>query len=394
MQIYGVIHMTQLPRVSKRSGVDAFLVMDMLRSANQLEGAGNDIVHMAAGQPGTGAPKSVIEAAKAALDSEKLGYTESLGMPVLRERIAAYYQEKYGVSLNSERVVVTTGSSGSFVLTFLAAFEAGDKVALPTPGYPAYRNILNALGVATPAIQTIAANRWVPGLSDIDDLMASGPLHGLLMASPNNPTGTMIRPDALKALVEKCHQLGLWLISDEIYHGLNYEMGAASALQFTDEAIIINSFSKYFCMTGWRIGWMIVPERLVRPLEKLSQSLFISAPTLSQIAGVAAFDATEELEQRKQIYAANRAILLQKLPLIGLDDFLPVDGAFYLYADVRKFTNDSFAFAQKMLSEIGVSVTPGADFDHDRGAQFIRLSFAGSTDSVEQAIERLGNWLK
>jgi len=386
--------MTHEPRVSKRSGVDAFLVMDMLRRANELETIGKDIVHMAAGQPGTGAPASVIKAAKSALDTEKLGYTESLGLPLLRERIAAYYKEKYGVSLKPERVVVTTGSSGSFVLAFLAAFEAGDKVALPTPGYPAYRNILNALGVATPAIETNAANRWVPGPEDIDRLVDEGSLHGLLVASPNNPTGTMIKPDALKALVQKCHQAGLWLISDEIYHGLNYEMEAATALQFTDDAIIINSFSKYFCMTGWRIGWMVVPERLVRPLEKLAQSLFISAPTLSQIAAIAAFDATEELEQRKGVYATNRAILLKELPLIGLDDFLPVDGAFYLYADVRKFTNDSFSFAQKMLDEIGVSVTPGADFDHGRGAQFIRLSFAGSTENVKQAIERLGGWLK
>jgi len=263
--------MTHQPRISKRSGVDAFLVMDMLRRANDLEGAGKDIVHMAAGQPGTGAPASVIAAAKSALDSERLGYTQSLGLPVLRERIAAYYQEKYDVCINPERVVVTTGSSGSFILAFLAAFEAGDKVALPTPGYPAYRNILHALGVTTPAIATTAANRWVPALSDLDKLVAAGPLHGLLMASPNNPTGTMIRPDALQALVEKCNQLGLWLISDEIYHGLNYEMPAACALQFSDEAIIINSFSKYFCMTGWRIGWMVVPERLVRPVEKLAR---------------------------------------------------------------------------------------------------------------------------
>ncbi len=386
--------MTQQPRVSKRSGVDAFLVMDMMRCANELESAGEEIVHMAAGQPGTGAPQSVVEAAKSALDSEKLGYTESLGLPVLRQRIATYYQEKYGVSISPERVVVSTGSSGSFILAFLAAFEAGDKVALPTPGYPAYRNILNALGVATPVIETIAANRWVPDVNDIDRLHEECSIQGLLLASPNNPTGTMIRPDALKAVVEKCRQLGLWFISDEIYHGLNYEMEAATALQFSDDAIIINSFSKYFCMTGWRIGWMVVPERLVRPLEKLAQSLFISAPTLSQIAAAAAFDATEELEQRKAVYATNRDILRQQLPLIGLDEFLPVDGAFYLYADVRKFTNDSYGFAQKMLKEIGVSVTPGADFDHARGAQYIRLSFAGSTSSVEQAIKRLGSWLQ
>ncbi len=386
--------MTHQPRISKRSDVDAFLVMDMLRRANELESAGEEIVHMAAGQPGTGAPQSVIDAAKSALDSEKLGYTESLGLPVLRQRIATYYQEKYGVSVSPERVVVSTGSSGSFILAFLAAFEVGDKVALPTPGYPAYRNILNALGVATPVIETNAANRWVPDVNDIDRLHDEYAIQGLLLASPNNPTGTMIKPDALKAVVEKCRQLGLWFISDEIYHGLNYEMEAATALQFSDDAIIINSFSKYFCMTGWRIGWMVVPERLVRPLEKLAQSLFISAPTLSQIAAVAAFDATEELEQRKAVYATNRDILRQQLPLIGLDEFLPVDGAFYLYADVRKFTNDSYSFAQKMLKEIGVSVTPGADFDHDRGAQYIRLSFAGSTTSVEQAIKRLGGWLK
>lgn len=385
--------MTRQPRISKRSGVDAFLVMDMLRSANKLEAGGKDIVHMAAGQPGTGAPRRVIEAAKAALETQKLGYTESLGIPALREKIAAYYREKYGVSLSPDRVVVTTGSSGSFILAFLAAFEVGEKVALPTPGYPAYRNILNALGVATPAIETRAANRWVPSLDDIDTLYNEGPLHGLLLASPNNPTGTMIKPGALKGVVEKCQQLGLWMISDEIYHGLNYQMEAATALQYGDEVIVINSFSKYFCMTGWRIGWMVVPERLVRTLEKLAQNLFISAPTLSQIAALAAFDSIDELEERKAVYAANREILLAELPGIGLDEFYPVDGAFYLYADVRKFTNDSFSFAQKMLEEIGVAITPGADFDPLHGNQFIRLSFAGSTQSVEQAIERLGRWL-
>ncbi len=385
--------MTCQPSVSTRSGVDAFLVMDMLRIANELEAAGDDIVHMEAGQPGTGAPSTVIEAAKAALDSQKLGYTESLGMPFLREKIAAYYKLKYDVTIAPERVVVTTGSSGSFVLAFLVAFEVGNKVALPTPGYPAYRNILNALGVQTPPIETTAASRWVPQPGDLDKLAEQGPLHGLLQASPNNPSGTMIKPEALKALVEKCQDLGLWFISDEIYHGLNYEMPATTALQFTDEAIVINSFSKYFCMTGWRIGWMVVPERLVRPLERLAQSLFISAPTLSQIAGAAAFEATDELEQRKAVYATNREILLTQLPKIGLDEFLPVDGAFYLYADVRKFTNDSYDFAQRMLKEIGVSVTPGADFDHARGSHYVRLSFAGTSSSVEQAVQRLGGWL-
>ncbi len=378
----------------RSSGVAPFLVMDMLRQATRLRAAGNDIVHMEAGQPSGSAPRKVIEAAKKALHDETIGYTESLGLPALRERIARYYADTHGVAVDPGRVVITTGSSGSFVLAFLAAFDAGDRVGLTSPGYPAYRNIFNALDVEVADIETSAATRWAPTVESIVDLADHGGLNGLLVASPANPTGTMLKPETLAALAGVCRERGIWFISDEIYHGLHYTMQPATALSTNPDAIVINSFSKYYCMTGWRIGWMVVPECLARVCEVLSQSLYISAPTLSQIAAVAAFDATDELEQRKAQYAANREFLLDALPGIGIDDFSPVDGAFYIYADVGRFTNDSFAFAQKALAETGVALTPGADFDPERGHRYIRISFAGAHEQMRQGIDRLGRWLK
>ena len=383
------------PQPSRRAATVApFLVMDMLREAKTLAAAGKDIVHMEAGQPSGPPPRLVVEAAQHALKTDNIGYTESKGLPQLRQRIAQHYREAYGVAVDPAQVVITTGSSGSFVLAFLAAFDAGNRVALTSPGYPAYRNIFNALEIEVAEIETSAANRWAPTADAVVDLVRHGGLDGLLVASPANPTGTMLMPDVLASVAGTCADNGVWFISDEIYHGLDYAVPKATALTSNTDAIVINSFSKYYCMTGWRIGWMIVPPQLVRTAEVLSQSLYISAPTVSQYAAIAAFDATEELEERKAIYASNREMLLDALPSLGIEDFSPVDGAFYIYADVARFTNDSFAFAQKMLAEIGVATTPGADFDTERGHRFLRLSFAGSRFEMDEAVRRLKTWLK
>ena len=307
-------------KASRRGDVDSFLAMDMLKAANRAEAAGLDIVHMEVGQPGSRPPASVIEAAGKALETERIGYTEALGIPDLRDRIARHYRETYGLDIGAERVVVTTGSSAGFILAFLAAFDTGDRVALTNPGYPAYRNILASLGLEAELIDVGPANRWSPDRRDIEQLCSPKPLNGVLLASPANPTGTMLQADRLKDLIDVCGAQGCWFISDEIYHGLTYEGAAATALQFTDDAIIINSFSKYYCMTGWRIGWMIVPPALLQSVERLAQNLFISAPALSQHAAIAALDAIPDLEVIKNGYAANRDLLLNELPSLGLDE--------------------------------------------------------------------------
>lgn len=390
-----VLNMPKLSASNRGARVAPFLAMDMMREANQLEAAGSDIVHMEVGQPSSAPPRQVIEAAKAALDVDRIGYTNALGIPALRERISKHYADTYGLSVPSERIVITTGSSAGFILAFLAAFEPGDQIALPMPGYPAYKNILAALDLGLVPLETSARTRWAPDVADVQRLAAdqNNAISGLLVASPANPTGTMLSPAALKDLAQTCETAGVRFISDEIYHGLVYGMEQACALSYSDEAVVINSFSKYFCMTGWRIGWMIVPDQLLRPVECLAQSLYISAPTLSQHAALAAFDAVEELDGHKQMYARNREMLLNELPGVGFSEFTPVDGAFYVYADVGRFTNDSFEFSGKMLREIGVATTPGADFDSELGHRFIRMSFAGSEDHMREAVKRLRTWL-
>ncbi len=376
----------------RASRVQPFIVMDFFREANALAAAGHDVVHMSAGQPAGGPPRKVVEAARQALDGAYMGYTDSLGLMALRERIAAHYDAAYGVSVSPANIAITTGSSASFVIGFTACFDQGDQVGLTMPGYPAYRNIFEALGIRVKDIPVDARSRWAPTHDQIEAACDEG-LNGLLLASPANPTGTMLTPDALADVAATCAKRDVWFISDEIYHGLNYEMAQACALTTNPNAIVINSFSKYYCMTGWRIGWMIVPEVLRRTVECLSQSLYISAPTLSQYAAIAAFDATEELEERKAAYKANRDFLLKELPGVGMSNLAPADGAFYLYADVGNLTNDSYEFARQMLREAHVAATPGADFDTERGNRFIRLSFAGSMEHMEQAVERLGKWL-
>ena len=383
----------ELPRpLAVRSHIDPFIVMDVLRSANEQEAGGADVVHMEVGQPGTPAPASVIAAAHAALKGSRLGYTEALGIPELRERIAGYYKTRYGLNVSPERVVVTSGSSAGFVLAFLTILDAGARVAVPAPGYPCYRNILGALGTKAVTLETSAKTRWAPVPSVLTELNRRQGLDALLLASPANPTGTMLVGDALPELIKVCERLGLWFISDEIYHGLDYDEPAKTALAYSQSAIVINSFSKYFSMTGWRIGWMVVPEALVRPVERLTQNLYICAPALSQKAAIAAFDAHEELESNKAVYRKNRDLLLEELPKAGFTEILPADGAFYLYADVRHMTNDSASFVRRMLEETGVATTPGVDFDTGRGSQYLRFCYAGTTARMQEAARRLRNW--
>ena len=380
--------------VSRRSDVAPFLAMDVLSDANRLAREGRDIIHMELGEPGAPVPAAVRAAAEAALARGRVGYTEALGIPELRARIARLYRDRYGVDVPADRVAVTGGSSGAFNLAFLAMFDVGDRVGLPTPGYPAYRNILTALGLEVVEIPATAEDRWQASAAAIEKVHAEKPLAGVIVASPNNPSGTMMTRDGLKALVDGCRAMNISLVMDEIYHGLVYDGAEVTALEFSDDIIVVNSFSKYFCMTGWRVGWMVLPENLVRPVERIAQNLFISPSELSQRAALGAFEATEELEAVKAGYAQSRRLLLDKLPKIGLDRFLPVDGAFYVYADVSRYTNDSLDYCRRMLNEAGVAATPGLDFDTGRGASFVRFSFAGRTDAIADACERLGSWMK
>jgi aspartate/methionine/tyrosine aminotransferase len=378
---------------SQRSDVPAFIVMDVMAAAARIEARGGRVIHMEVGQPAASAPQTAIRAAKSALDSGDIGYTEALGIPALRARIARYYADVHGVAIEAERIVVTTGSSAGFILAFLSMFEPGDRVALANPGYPPYRHILTALGCEPVLIETSASTRWAMPVDALIAAHRDKPLKGVLVASPANPTGTMMRPEALAALITAAEGEGIRFISDEIYHGLDYAFPAETAAKFSDNAVIINSFSKYFCMTGWRIGWMVVPEPLVRPVERLQQNLAISVPTLSQIAAAAAFDGRDEMDNVKHGYEENRRILVEGLPRAGLAEFLPVDGAFYLYADVSHFTDDSFDFAKRMLEQAGVAATPGIDFDPARGRHFIRFSYARSAADMREAVERIGAWL-
>lgn len=379
---------------SRRSAVEPFLAMDVMRAAIDREHQGARVIHMEVGQPGAPAPKPVLEAARAALADGRFGYTEALGLRKLRARIATHYGETYGIAVSPDRIAVTTGSSAAFNLAFLAAFDAGERIALAAPGYPAYRNILAALGLAVVDIETTAAARHVITPEMLAEAHARAPLAGVLVASPANPSGTMMRPEALAALIDAAEALGIRFISDEIYHGLVYEGVAETALKVSERAIVINSFSKYYCMTGWRIGWMVLPEELVRPVERLAQNLYISPPDISQRAAIAAFDGRAELEAVKAAYAANRRLLLERLPAIGFDDYLPVDGAFYVYASVRRFSNDSVEFTRGMLAEAGVAATPGPDFDRARGHSWVRFSFAGTEADMAEAADRLERWLK
>lgn len=375
-------------RGSQRGNVDPFIVMDVMERARAAEAAGRRIIHMEVGQPGTPAPQGALAALRGALD-QPLGYTVALGLPSLRAGIADLYRRWYGVDLDPARVIVTTGSSGAFLLAFTALFDAGDRVALGEPGYPSYRQILRALSLEPVGVPSRPENRLQPVVEDLDPLDVAG----LIVASPGNPTGTMLDRAALARLAGWAAEQGVAFISDEIYHGLHYGDRAVSALEVTPDAWIINSFSKYFSMTGWRIGWMVVPEDQVRRVERLAQNMFICPPHASQIAALAALDCTEELEANRAVYAENRRLMLEGLPKAGFTRIAPPDGAFYIYADIGDLTDDSLRFAAEVLDGAGVAVTPGIDFDPHRGRQTLRFSYARSTADIAEGLDRLARFM-
>ncbi len=377
--------------ISRRSEVEPFHAMDVLAEANRLKAQGHAVVSLAVGQPSDPAPAIVRQAAAEAIAAGKIGYTDSLGLPALRKAIAAHYADHYGIEVPAARIAVTTGSSAGFNLAFLAMFDPGDRVAITAPGYPAYRNVLIALGLEVVEIRLDGEGALTA--EHLERAHRERPLKGLLFASPANPTGAVIPPEALRGIVEAARAMGIAVISDEIYHRLAYDAPDTTALAFGDDVTVINSFSKYYCMTGWRIGWMVLPEALVRPIERLAQSLYISAPEISQAAAIRAFEAGDELDRVKERYRVNRALLAEALPQIGLPLAAPMDGAFYAYCDVSRHTNDSMDFAQRLLKECHVAATPGLDFDLAEGHRFMRLSYAGSEADIASAIERLRAWL-
>jgi len=377
-------------RASRRGLVPPFIAMDVLRAANEREAAGADVIHLEVGQPGSPAPEPVLEAARRALASERIGYTDALGIARLREAIAASYQAQYGIAVDPAEVAVTTGSSAAFQLAFLAAFEPGDRVGLAVPGYPAYRNILTALEIE-PILIAVGENAHYQPTPEL--LADAGSLDGLIVASPANPTGTMIGAADLARLAGYCGDHGIRLVSDEIYHGITYETAATTARAHGREAIIINSFSKYYSMTGWRLGWMLVPPDLARSVECLAQNFYISPPALSQIAALPVFGCRAELDGHVARYRANRDLLIRTLSAAGLTRFAPAEGAFYLYVDISRLTRYSEDFCRRLLTETGVAVTPGLDFDPIDGGGWVRLSFAGSTEDIAEAAHRLTGWL-
>jgi aspartate/methionine/tyrosine aminotransferase len=384
-----------LTQMSKRSAVEPFHAMDVLAEATRRRDAGHPVISMAVGQPAHPAPKAALEAARRALEHGRLGYTDALGTLSLKKAIAGHYHSRHGIVLDPQRIAVTTGSSAGFNLAFLALFDPGDCVAIARPGYPAYRNIMAALGLTVVEIEANAETGFTltPESLERAAAQADKPLKGVLLASPANPTGTVTGKARLKALANYCRAQSIAFISDEIYHGLTFAGEETTALEVADDAVVINSFSKYYCMTGWRIGWMVLPEPQVRAFERIAQSLYISPPELSQIAAEAALGAHEELDGYKRAYAANRDLLLKRLPEIGLSIASPMDGAFYAYVDVSRFTNDSMAFARRMLAEVNVAATPGFDFDPVEGHRTMRFSYAGSAAEMAEAMDRIARWL-
>ncbi len=373
-------------RHSVRGQVDPFIVMDVMEAASRAEAEGRHIIHMEVGQPGTPAPQGARKALARALD-QPLGYTGALGLPQLRQGIAGLYRRWYGVELDPARVVVTPGSSGAFILTFSALFDAGDRVAMGYPGYPSYRQILRAMSLEPVGIPTRSVDRYQPRPQELPRA------EGLILASPGNPSGTVLRLDELQALTDAARGRGMAVISDEIYHGLSYGDRCHSALEVTDEVFVVNSFSKYFSMTGWRIGWMVVPDSHLRIVERLAQNLFICPPHASQVAALAALDCIDEAEANLAVYSENRRLMLEALPKAGFARIAPPEGAFYVYADVSELTPDSRAFAAEILDRAGVAVTPGLDFDPQRGARTLRFSYARSTADIAEGLRRLERFM-
>ena len=383
-------------KVGRGAAAPPFIVMDVIAAANARQAAlppgAPHVIRMEVGQPGTGAPQGAVRAAEAALRAgAPMGYTEAFGLHSLRERIARHYRDWYGLDLPASRVAVTVGASGGFPLAFLAAFDPGDRIALAAPFYPPYVNILTALGFTPVLLEADATTRFQPTVAMLERLDPRP--DGLIVASPCNPAGTMLHPDELAAIARWCEGAGVRLVSDEIYHGLHYDAPLATAASFSDSAVVINSFSKYFSMTGWRVGWMVLPEDLARPVERLAQNLFISAPHIAQVAAEAAFDCTDELEANVARYRRSRDLLLRALPRAGFA-LGPAEGAFYLYADVGRLTNDSEAFCARMLAEAGVAAAPGVDFDRTRGNRFVRFSYCGPQADMAAAAARLAAWTR
>ncbi len=380
-------------RISTRGAVDAFIALEVMEAARRREAAGADIVRMEIGQPGTPAPRAAREAAAAAMAATPLGYTVALGLPALRERIARRYRERHGIEVSPARIAVTTGASGGFLLAALALFDAGDRVALPEPGYPGYRNMLRALDIAPVRLAVGAATRFQPDARMLADAGRGGRLAGVVAASPANPTGAALSRTALADLIEECQRIGASFICDELYHGVEYGPPTPSALEISSDVVVMNSFSKYFSMTGWRVGWMVAPEPVIAAVERLSQNLAICPPHPGQVAALAALDADAELDGHVRDYAANRALLLDALPRLGFADIAPCDGAFYLWADVSALTDDSREFCARMLAEAGVAATPGVDFDPLAGQSRVRFSFAGPGARIAEGVRRLQGWL-
>jgi aspartate/methionine/tyrosine aminotransferase len=383
--------------VASRANVPPFHVMDLLAAAQARAASHGDLVNFVAGQPSTGAPKAVRDEAKRLLDQDLLGYSVATGIPELRTAVAEHHRRTSGIAITADDVVITTGSSGGFLLAFLAAFEPGDRVVMARPGYPCYRNVLTALGCEVVEIDCGPEVRFQPTVEAL--AAVRGPIAGVVIASPANPTGTMIAPEELAAIATWCEDNGVRLISDEIYHGITYEPsggGTSSAWQTSRTGVIFGSFSKYFSMTGWRLGWMIVPEDLRRPVDVLTGNFTICPPVLSQYAALAAFtpQAQAELNGHVSRYATNRAILLEGLPRLGIDRLAPADGAFYVYANISQLTDDSYGWCQRLLAETGVATAPGIDFDTQRGHEFIRLSFAGSDAEILRGLDRLEGWIR
>ena len=374
---------------SARGSVDPFIVMDVMEAASKIEKAGHDVIHLEVGQPGTSAPILAKESVIDSLSASTLGYTVALGIPELRKKIAELYWHWYKVKVDPQRIIVTPGSSGAFLLAFTGLFDAGDSVGIGSPGYPSYRQILKALSLNTVTIKALSDNKFQPVPTDV----INNKLDGLLVASPANPTGSMLNRDELEKLMAACKKKETAFISDEIYHGIEYETRAVSALEVSDDCFVINSFSKYFSMTGWRLGWIVVPNKHIRQFERLAQNMFICAPHISQIAALGALDAHHELNQNVQTYKTNRAMLAEQLPKLGLAKFAPPDGAFYFYVDVSEYTDNSVNFANEILEEVNVAVTPGIDFDPDRGLKTIRLSYACSTPDLKEGLKRLNNFM-
>ncbi|MEE2745801.1 MAG: aminotransferase class I/II-fold pyridoxal phosphate-dependent enzyme [Pseudomonadota bacterium] len=378
-------------KVSSRSMIPPFIVMDVMRAANERVPLDGQTIHLEVGQPSTSAPLRVIEEAKRLLDKEILAYTEALGIAPLRKRIARYYQDFYSLDVDCDQIVITTGSSAGLLLACLSTFDAGDKVAVVPPCYPAHKNILKALNVNIVELPVDEKSSFQLSIDQLESLPEQ--IDGLIIASPSNPTGAMLQQPLLQGITQWCEDQGVRFISDEIYHGIVYDAKAETAKAYSESSIVINSFSKYFSMTGWRLGWMVVPKNLIRPVERLTQNLFISPPSLSQKAAVVVFDCMEELNQNVIHYKKNREIFKGGLPEAGLGRLPSIEGAFYAYVNTSAFTNDSEDFCHQMLNEAGIAATPGKDFDSDRGKHYVRFCFAGSTKDISEAIIRLKCWL-